>query len=128
MVDGTVYKLAPSEEDATILFKAEAPVAETNYRFVELRKNTDKIVHQEEFDREPIVSQINQVYGRSWTTQAVKKFERIYDAFGFRHESDLHPEDEIPSIHIVADQGEIDNIHDHYNQKIKVKAEVTLIG
>ncbi|KAI9260039.1 coth protein-domain-containing protein [Helicostylum pulchrum] len=129
LVDGTVYKLAPSEEDATILFKAEAPVAETNYHFVELRKDTDEIVHREEFDREPIVRQINQVYGRSWTTQSVKKFERIYDAFGFRHESDLHPEDEIPSIHIVADQGEIDRIHDHYNQKkMKVKADVTIIG
>lgn len=130
LIDDIVYRLSPSKEDSTILFQVEAPIAETKYHFVELNKDTNDIVHEEDFDRQPIETQINQVYGRSWTTQSVKTFKKIYEQEVYRniHKTNLHPEDEIPSIHIVADQNEIDRIHDHYNQDITVQANLTLIG
>jgi hypothetical protein len=68
---------------------------------------------------------VNQVYGRSWTTNTVKTFEGVHDEVGTRRKSDIHPEDEIPSLHIEADQDELDRIHEHYNQKIGVKADLT---
>ena len=125
--DDKIYKLSPSEEDPTLLFEIEAPVANLHYHFVELGKESNKIVSKEEFERDPIDAKLNQVYGRSWTTKNTKTFERIYDEVGFRKKTDLHPNDEIPTIHIRADPKEIDRIHDHYNQKITIKADATFI-
>lgn len=127
IVDGAVYSLSLSQESA-ILFQVEAPIAETNYHFVELTKGTQDIVEEEKFEREPIQAAVNHVYGRNWVNKAVETFERVYDEVGCRHKTDLHPADEIPSLHIQADQSEIDRIHEHYNQKIRINSDVTFIG
>ena len=86
------------------------------------------MIDKEEFERDPIDTEMNQVYGRSWTTKRAETFERIYDEVGFRRKTDLHPNDEIPIIHIQADQEEIDRIHEHYNQKMTIKANAAFIG
>lgn len=110
------------------MFQLDAPTAKKSYHFVELKKGTGEIVHEEGFERDVIQSQVNHVYGRNWVTKSIKTFERVYDEVGFRHKTSLHPADEIPSLHIQADQDEIDRIHEHYNQKISVKADLTFIG
>lgn len=128
-IDGSdIYRLTPSEEDSQILFRVDAPVAEENYRFVELSADSDDIIEGEEFERDPIESEINQIYGRSWTTKSVEKFTDIHKRIGVRKPSDLHPTDEIPALHIVANQDEVDRIHEEYNQNIKINADLTFIG
>lgn len=127
LVDEAVYVLSPSQE-STILFQVDAPIAENKYHFVELKKGTRDIIHKETFEREPIQSQVNHVYGRNWAAKAVETFERVYDEVGYRHKTSLHPADEIPSLHIQADQDEINRIHDHYSQKISINVDLTFIG
>lgn len=128
-IDGSdIYRLEPSEEDSQILFRVDAPVAEESYRFVELNTDSDDVVDGEEFERDPIEFEINQVYGRSWTTQSVETFIDIHKRIGARKPDNLHPADEIPAVHIVANQEEIDRIHEHYNQNIVIKVDMTFIG
>lgn len=128
-IDGSdIYRLTPSEEDSQILFRVDAPVAEESYRFVELNTDSDEVIDGEEFERDPIESEINQIYGRSWTTQSVETFTDIHKRIGVRKPSTLHSTDEIPALHIVADQEEVDRIHEHYNQNIKIEVDMTFIG
>ena len=124
---GEIYRLIPSKEDPTLLFQVEAPAANSHFCYVEVNKRSGKVVNKEQFRRGLKDLGMLQVFGRSWTTQPAITFDRVYDEIGFRRETDLHPNDEIPIIHIIAPQKEIDRIHDHYNQKIKIKADINFI-
>lgn len=130
IINNNVYKLQPSA-DSNILFQGMAP-SNVKYSYAKLRKDTTTIVEQENFSR-PAVSDkqtLNEFFNRNWNSKEMSTFKPISSIsknFNRRADDELHPVGEIPTIHVIAAQTDIDNIHNHYKQDIEVRVNVTYI-
>ncbi|EPB91686.1 hypothetical protein HMPREF1544_01397 [Mucor circinelloides 1006PhL] len=131
IINNNVYKLQPSA-DSNILFQGMAP-SNVKYSYAKLRKDTTTIVEQENFSR-PAVSDkqtLNEFFNRNWNSKEMSTFKPISSIsknFNRRADDELHPVGEIPTIHVIAAQTDIDNIHNHYKQDIEVRVNVTYIS
>lgn len=131
IINNNVYKLQPTAE-SNILFQGIAP-SNVKYSYAKFQKDTTTIVEQENFSR-PAVSTnqtLNEFFNRNWNKKDISTFEPISSIaknFNRRADNELHPVGEIPTIHVIAAQTDIDNIHDHYKQEIEVLVNVTYIS
>ncbi|KAI8393492.1 coth protein-domain-containing protein [Radiomyces spectabilis] len=130
-INGTVYPLTPSAE-SYILHKGEAPAA-SSYQYVKLKKGTTEVVEGENFERQvdrPIRGTTpNEFFGRNWNHRHVETFPSLgWPTRYNRGPSDLHPEGEIPTIHVTGPQSAIDNLHSRYMQDIDVQVNFTYIS
>ncbi|ORY98112.1 coth protein-domain-containing protein [Syncephalastrum racemosum] len=112
-----------------MLHQGAGPDGET-YRYVLVKEGTDEIVDQESFDRPGGENTpMNEFYGRSWTRKyGVRTFEPIVPAKYDRVPSNLHPQDQIPTLHIIGNQDDIDTLHKNYLQDIDTHVNVTYIS
>ncbi|KAI8638351.1 coth protein-domain-containing protein [Parasitella parasitica] len=131
IINNNIYLLQRSVE-SNILFQGAAP-SNVQYSYAKLQKGTTTIVEQENFSR-PAVSgsqTMNEFFNRNWNRKEVSTFEPISSIsknFNRRDDNELHPVGEIPTIHVIAAQTEIDKIHNHYKQEIEVLVNVTYIS
>ncbi|ORY93011.1 coth protein-domain-containing protein [Syncephalastrum racemosum] len=128
IVDGQAYPLEAKDEATTLLHTGKAPSADA-YQYARIDKNGD-IIEKESPIRQG-ASARNDFYNRSHNTYSVPALERTFPPAPIINRintDELHPSDEIPTIQILADQGEIDNMHNNpRNRDIKVKAEMAYI-
>ncbi|CEP19078.1 hypothetical protein [Parasitella parasitica] len=131
IINQNIYRLQRSSE-SSILFQGVAP-SNTQYSYAKLQRDTTTIVEQEDFSR-PAVSgsqTMNEFFNRNWNRKDVSTFEPIGSIsknFDRRVDDELHPVGEIPTIHVIAAQTEIDKIHNRYKQEIEVLVNVTYIS
>ena len=109
----------------SILHQAEA-TGGVPYQYVRIDRKNQKILEKEKFVRPSRKNVVNEFFGRDWTVKPIHylpslSLSKPYD----RAKTDLHPEGEIPTIHITAPQAEIDNMHTHYLKKIDIHGNFT---
>jgi hypothetical protein len=131
VVDNKVYVLKPSVQ-SHILLQGSAP-GNRPYYYAKLKRGTTTIVEREKFSRAAVSKNtVNEFFGRNWNTKEMVSFETITSItknFNRRPDfEDLHPIGEIPTIHIMAKQSDIDTIHKRYLQEIDIAANVTYIS
>jgi hypothetical protein len=111
LVDDQVYPLSPREE-SSILHTGEAPVAKNGYSYTIL--DEINIVSNESFSRSPSSSDTkNEYYDRPWNRWNLKKLPIVLPKLPIidRIESDLHIDGEIPTLHFVGNQDDLENMH-----------------
>lgn len=129
VVDGQSYPLQPSP-DTAILHSGSAPAPQQNYHYALC--NGQSCSTREVGDRSPSIQNgatPNEFFNRTWTTKLLKKLPTLLEALPEikRVESDLHPADQIPTVHIVADQSQVDNMQANYDKEVEVPASMTYI-
>jgi hypothetical protein len=91
------------------------------------KKKKDK---NKKHELDGVLDGMNEFYGRAWTLKNVKTFDPI-DAFPQAYDRspapDLHPQNEIPTMHVQAPQSDIDKLHGYYLQDLDYKANITYI-
>lgn len=132
IINNKVYVLHPSSK-SPILFQGKAP-SNAPYSYAVLERGTTNVIKQENFARSPIAKDhntVNEFYNRNWNIKKLVRFETISSItknFNRRpNNSLLHPIGEIPTIHVIAAQSDLDNMHEHYQQDITISANVTYI-
>lgn len=130
VINGNVYPLERSKT-SSILFQGKAP-SNTPYHYATLTRGTRTIQSSEEFTRSGSKNDtLNEFFGRSWNKKPMVSFQRITSITkNFDRQPDnelLHPSGEIATIHVVANQAEIDNMHKNFLEDITVMANVTHI-
>ncbi|KAI9301696.1 coth protein-domain-containing protein [Cunninghamella echinulata] len=121
----------------SILHEAKGPQAKKSYRYVHIDRTTKKIIDSEKFNRTSFSSTgrnddkpLNEFYGRSWTYRETKKFKQLKQFpmdYQLIKAKNLHPDNEIPTMHITAPDGDIERLHGYYLQDIDIKANITYI-
>lgn len=113
IVDGTAY---PLESNTTypIIFSGKAPVPKSGYCYAKTANSTDDRL-LESFLRFPeaIQSTPHEFFNRTWNKHANVRLPQVYSASSPRNRlvSSLHRDDEIPTIHFMANQTALDIMH-----------------
>ncbi|ORX49111.1 coth-domain-containing protein [Hesseltinella vesiculosa] len=119
--------MAP-QTNGSVLYQVQAPSASKGYHYARVNLGTHKIETAESFQRNRHQAGLNEVFGRAWNYRHVKQLPTLANFPRGYHRSDakhLHPQNEIPTLHLQAPQKDIDNLHNHYLQDIKMKANGT---
>lgn len=130
VVNNKVYVLNPSSK-SDILLQGTAP-SDAAYYYVKLKKGTTTIAEREQFERPTLsANSVNEFYNRNWNAKALVSFDTIPSIkknFNRRPDNTLlHPIGEIPTIHVITAQTDLDNIHKNYKQDISISANITYI-
>lgn len=130
LIGNQVYPLALSPK-STILWQGTAP-SNVTYSYVRIEKGTSRVIEREPFNRRAIQNDtVNEFFNRNWNTKPMATFGTIQDiSKNFNRQFDnqlLHPIGEVPTIHIVAAQSDIDNIHKNYLDDITIISNMTYI-
>lgn len=127
IVDNSTFPLASSHG---ILFQGEAPNAKVGYRYaVTVNQN----VIEEPFARPPLndqeTSTLNEFFNRSTNTYQVASLPRAMEPISAIHkiESDLHQDNQIPTIHIHGNKSAVDYLHGQQLEDIEVELSFTYI-
>ncbi|KAI9473886.1 MAG: coth protein-domain-containing protein [Benjaminiella poitrasii] len=131
VVDNITYPLIP-QSNVSILHSGEAPVAKLGYSYVKIEKETNN-TEIEPFLRSPSTGNtINEFYKRSWNKRELAKLPTIYEPLSAIHriQSQLHIDGEIPTIHLVGNQTEIDHLHasSTTTEDVKVMTNMTYVS
>ncbi|KAI9268714.1 coth protein-domain-containing protein [Sporodiniella umbellata] len=107
--DGIPYTLSPNKT-FPIIYTAIAPIAQVGYQY--------EIKQKELFVRSPSpVDTQHEFFGRNWNTLPNLPLPQLYPSLFNRTSSRLHRQDEIPTLHFMADQGLVDNLHHNLTAK-----------
>jgi hypothetical protein len=124
-----IYPLKPTFP-GSILFQGYAP-DDVNYSYAIIDNATNEIIRAEEFGRSAVLENtLNEFFNRSWNTMELKSFDTVPNIprlYNRRPDEDLHPRGEIPTIHVLAAQADIDNMHTNFEKDITIKADITYI-
>ncbi|GAA5806351.1 hypothetical protein HPULCUR_011884 [Helicostylum pulchrum] len=130
MIDNVTYPLSFDQENTQILHTGKAPVASHGYQYLKINKSSND-TEVEPFLRQPIdKSSVNEFFNRTWNKQSVNEFPIAYEPLKDIHrvKSDLHREGEIPTIHLVANQVDMDKMHNSTSlEDPKVMSKMTYI-
>ncbi|KAI8329992.1 coth protein-domain-containing protein [Chlamydoabsidia padenii] len=146
------YRMEPVAP-GSVLYQIKAPKATSGYKYIHINRATNKIEESEPFERSPldnekdekkkkkkkeekepkvegVLNGLNEFYGRNWTFKDVKAFAPI-EAFPQGYDRspapDLHPQNEIPTMHIQAPASDIEKLHGYYLQDVDYKVNITYI-
>ncbi len=133
VVDKTVYMLKPEHG---ILYKGEAPPAKHgySYAYIDDSSNSNSIKISESFIRSPLdvgsTSTLNEFFNRSSNSYNIKSLPQVLPPLESinRIESNLHLQNQIPTVHIYGDQLSIDNMHKNQQADIDVKLNIAYFG
>ncbi|KAI7879856.1 coth protein-domain-containing protein [Mucor mucedo] len=133
IIDEKVYPLTKVNEASTLLHYGDAPSPSSGYKYAILQKDTNQVIESENFTREnsPSESTLNEYYGRSWNSyNNLTKLPLIMEPLPIinRIESDLHIDNEIPTVHFYGDQAQIDNLHNNQMEDIDVNLNMAYIS
>lgn len=131
MVDNKIYPLSSDPVTTTILHTGKAPIAKEGYKYVKLNKS-DNSTLPEPFLRDPISKDsLNEFFNRTWNKQDLDSFPTAYEPLEAIHrvKSNLHRQGEIPTIHFVANQVELDRMHNSKSDEdFEVQAKMVYIS
>ncbi|KAF7728354.1 hypothetical protein EC973_006295 [Apophysomyces ossiformis] len=127
LVDGVVFPLHPSSE-CPILFTGKAPEAKEGYKYV---KTIDGQVEEHEVSMRPMRHEDapNEFYNRTWNTASIAEFPDVLPHLPVinRIESGLHDHTQIPTIHLAAEQDDVNLMHTNLTSVIKITSKMTYI-
>ncbi|EIE82877.1 hypothetical protein G6F46_010922 [Rhizopus delemar] len=128
-VDSAIHILQ-LDQPSTILYRGKAPVARQSYRYVKINAE-NYCVTAEGFYRPPeTIDTVNEYFNRTWNKKKITPFPQVYEPLSIikRIPTKLHKEGEISTIHLVADQQELDKMHQNYGEDIDVKATMSYVS
>ncbi|KAI9271317.1 coth protein-domain-containing protein [Sporodiniella umbellata] len=72
----------------------------------------------------------HEFFNRTWNSHNNAQFPQVYSPLKSIHrvQSDLHRDNEIPTLHIVGDQAAIDNMHHNISGDITIKSDLTYLS
>ena len=124
-VDDVFYPLQPEHG---ILYKGEGPDANTGYKYVYIN-DTDKI--EEGFTRLPSFTIVNEFFNRSSNVYNLNTLPQVLSPLASIHriDSELHIQNQIPTLHIYGDQASIDLLHaNQTNEELSAQLNFAYIG
>ncbi|KAI8148960.1 coth protein-domain-containing protein [Fennellomyces sp. T-0311] len=127
IVDNETYPLSRSSA-TPLLYTGNAPVAEDSYHYV---KTMDGAVVEHEYVTRSSVDEdtVYQFYNRSRDEWNITPLPQVMDPLSEinRIESDLHVYGEIPTIHFLGNQTEIDHMHTNIFDDYQTLTEMVYI-
>ncbi|CAO3665010.1 unnamed protein product [Rhizopus stolonifer] len=128
-IDNVVYTLG-LQSPSTILYGGRAPIALHSYRYVKINKANFRTT-PEGFYRSPeLEDTVNEFFNRTWNKKHIASFPQVYEPLPVikRIPTQLHRNGEIPTIHLITKQEDVDNMHDGYNKDINVNANMSYVS
>lgn len=131
IVDNVTYPLQYNKSVSKVLYTGRAPVAKNGYQYVKITKANNN-TEAESFLRPPTESDtVNEFFNRTWNTRELAQFPVVYEPLPAinRIKTDLHIDGQIPTMHLIANQTEVDLMH-HSNstEDYKIKSNMTYIS
>lgn len=130
IVDNVTYPLT-SKENLSVLYSGNAPVAQSGYRYVKIEKANNN-TEVEPFFRNPVQNDtLNEYFKRTWNSYTLPQLPTVFPPLNAIHRinSSLHIDGQIPTIHLVANQTEIDKMHaSNSTEDISVMSNMSYIA
>ncbi|ORE02219.1 coth-domain-containing protein [Rhizopus microsporus var. microsporus] len=128
VIDNISY---PLEVNKTfpILYSGKGPSAQTGYHYAKVYNNDSLLL--EPFVRQPVnQSTPHEFFNRSWNTHESKQLPQVYPPLDAIHRihSDLHRDNEIPTIHITGNQTLIDQMNRNTSADISVPSNISYLS
>ncbi|GAN11375.1 hypothetical protein MAM1_0566c10934 [Mucor ambiguus] len=132
VVDNTTYPLAAKASDGGLLYQGEAPVAQTGYHYAILDA-MKQVNASEAFSRLPVMNKTtyNEFFNRSSNVYNVTSLPQILEPISAinRIESDLHLQDQIPTIHLWGNTTAIEALNgNQLDEDLNVELNMTYYG
>ncbi|KAG1138751.1 hypothetical protein G6F37_010273 [Rhizopus arrhizus] len=128
-IDNAVHILQ-LDQPSTILYSGKAPIARHSYRYVKINVENHHVT-AEEFYRPPeITDTVNEYFNRTWNKKQITPFPQVYEPLPIirRIPTKLHKEGEIPTIHLIANQQDLDNMHNNYFENTEITASMSYVS
>ncbi|RCH83871.1 hypothetical protein CU098_005398 [Rhizopus stolonifer] len=128
VVDNVSYPLN-SNTTFPILFSGKAPLAQSGYHYVKTYTNDDVLA--ESFMRQPVnTTTPHEFFNRTWNSHNNAQFPQIYSPLESisRIKSNLHRDNEIPTLHIVGNSSQIDLLNRNISSDITVESNLTYLS
>lgn len=131
VVDNVTYPLQYNKTVSRVLYTGKAPAAKNGYQYVKITKANNN-TEAESFLRPPTDSDtVNEFFNRTWNTRELAQFPVVYEPLPAinRIKTDLHIDGQIPTMHLMANQTEVDLMH-HSNstEDYKIMSNMTYIS
>lgn len=130
IVDNVTYPLNPSQ-NASILYTGEAPIAQSGYRYVKIEKSNNNTQVESFFRNVTQNNTVNEYFNRTQNAYDLARLPAIYPPLDAIHriQSKLHIDGQIPTIHVVANQTQIDAMHaSNSTEDISVMTNMTYVS
>ncbi|KAG0800639.1 hypothetical protein G6F22_002032 [Rhizopus arrhizus] len=129
IVDSISYPLE-ANKTFPVLFSGKAPSAKSGYHYAKVYV-TDNSTLAEPFERQPVnQSTPHEFFNRTWNTHDNAQLPHVYSPLNSIHriKSDLHRDNEIPTIHIIGNQTELDQMKGNTTADVSVKTTVSYLS
>ncbi|ORY91325.1 coth protein-domain-containing protein [Syncephalastrum racemosum] len=131
-VDGQqMYPMIQSPQ-SPILYIGFAPAAQHYYQYGMINDNNDTMAAMEAFQRRPVSSNEteNEFFNRTWNRWDVHQLPQVLPPLPAinRIHSSLHEDGRIPTMHFIANQSEVDEMHRNSTADITVLTNMTYIS
>ncbi|KAG1379047.1 hypothetical protein G6F61_005291 [Rhizopus arrhizus] len=129
IVDSISYPLE-ANKTFPVLFSGKAPSAKSGYHYAKVYVS-DNSTLAEPFERQPVnQSTPHEFFNRTWNTHDNAQLPQVYSPLSSIHhiKSDLHRDNEIPTIHIIGNQTELDQMKGNNTADVSVKTTVSYLS
>ncbi|KAI9283277.1 coth protein-domain-containing protein [Sporodiniella umbellata] len=129
IVDNVAYPLV-SNSTFPILYSGKAPQAQSGYHYAKLYSNSEERV-EEAFLRQSVNSSTpHEFFNRTWNTHENAKFPQVYPDLESIHRinSNLHRDNEIPTIHIVGNSEKLTLVNSNITSDVSAKVDMSYIS
>ncbi|KAG1604364.1 hypothetical protein G6F47_000989 [Rhizopus delemar] len=129
IVDSISYPLE-ANKTFPILFSGKAPSAKSGYHYAKVYAS-DNSTLAESFERQPVnQSTPHEFFNRTWNTHNNAQLPQVYPPLSSIHriKSDLHRDNEIPTIHIIGNQTEFDQMKGNTTVDISAKTTISYLS
>ncbi|KAG0934896.1 hypothetical protein G6F57_011578 [Rhizopus arrhizus] len=129
IVDSISYPLV-ANKTFPVLFSGKAPSAKSGYHYAKVYV-TDNSTLAEPFERQSVnQSTPHEFFNRTWNTHDNAQLPQVYPPLRSIHRirSDLHRDDEIPTIHIIGNQAELDQMKGNTTADVSVKTTISYLS
>ncbi|KAG1149569.1 hypothetical protein G6F37_008646 [Rhizopus arrhizus] len=129
IVDNVSYPLE-ANKTFPILFSGKAPYAQSGYHYAKMYVS-DNSTLAEPFERQPVnQSTPHEFFNRTWNTHDNAQLPQVYPPLNSIHriKSDLHRDNEVPTIHIIGNQTELDQMKGNTTADVSVKTTVSYLS
>lgn len=129
--DQQMYPLIQSPQ-SPILYIGFAPAAQHYYQYGMINDNNNTMAAMEAFQRHPVSTNEteNEFFNRTWNRWDVHQLPQVLPPLPAinRIHSSLHEDGRIPTIHVIANQSQVDEMHRNSTADITVLTNMTYIS
>lgn len=115
-----------------IIHRGEAPSAKIGYTYAYVNTMSNAVQISEPFSRSPLKEEktLNEFFNRTISTYDVYSLPQVLEPLHNIHriQSDLHIENQIPTIHLYGNTSATDYLHANQQEDIDIKLTMTYFG